>query len=49
MIILVYDISKKSSFDSIKNYWLPEAQSLNSDAKFIIIGIFILIIGNKID
>ena len=43
IIIFVYDITNKNSFENIKNYWYKEIQT-NFDSKPMMV-----IVGNKID
>ena len=38
VIIFVYDITNKKSFDEIKNYWYEEVKKINSDAIFAVVG-----------
>jgi GTPase SAR1 family protein len=40
---MVYDVNKKSTFDSIMNYWLPQFRDVATDSTSIIL------VGNQID
>ena len=40
---MVYDVTKKSSFESIKNYWLTEFRDASQENAAIIL------VGNQID
>ena len=53
--ILVYDITRKSSFEQLKNYWIKEIKEFcpkdtsNSKNIFIILIIVLVLVGNRYD
>ena len=41
--ILVYDVTKRQSFESIKNTWIPQLQEFGHE------NMYMIIVGNKFD
>ena len=52
MALLIYDVTRKQSFEEIQKYWIHQIKLFNKEhigRKFAIINLVVAIVGNKAD